>query len=64
MHYFFFMDCHLYLFTETLVFNVQLIKSKYLSFQIRLNTSLEVDPLENIPKEERGKVKETEINYV
>ncbi|XP_011442674.2 protein FRG1 homolog [Magallana gigas] len=32
--------------------------------QIRLNTSLEVDPLENIPKEERGKVKETEINYV
>lgn len=32
--------------------------------QIRLNTSLEVDPLENIPKEERGKVKEAEINYV
>lgn len=63
MHYFF-TECQLHLLTETLVFNVQLIKSKYLSFQIRLNTSLEVDPLENIPKEERGKVKEAEINYV
>ncbi|KAK3100345.1 hypothetical protein FSP39_018459 [Pinctada imbricata] len=32
--------------------------------KIRLNLTLEVDPMENIPKEERGKIKETEINYV
>ncbi|XP_061163705.1 protein FRG1-like isoform X1 [Saccostrea echinata] len=32
--------------------------------KIRLNLSLEVDPMANIPKEERGKVKEAEINYV
>jgi hypothetical protein len=33
-------------------------------FQIRVNASLDVDPMESIPKEERGKVKETEVNYV
>ncbi|XP_048776125.1 protein FRG1 homolog [Ostrea edulis] len=32
--------------------------------KVRVNISLDVDPMENIPKEERGKVKETEVNYV
>ena len=33
-------------------------------FQLRCNLSIEEDPLEKIPKEERGSVKEAEVNYV
>jgi hypothetical protein len=33
-------------------------------FQIRINAKIEYDPLNDIPTEERGKIKDAEINYV
>lgn len=36
----------------------------FVSLQIRLNAMIDKDPLEDIPIEERGKIKDAEINYV